>query len=228
MEEVQVREFKRLATYTYPHLPSNVPWKWTVPCRWMYTIRMGILWEASANRIPHPLYVRPKVPVRPKAWTCKRCRGFWDRMKLIGTWEWWWWWWMMMDDGQRGSMHDDHSMINDDQWWSTMVHVGYIHTIIIYLFEVIYCFSCRYFKKHFAQKLFWEGESTSLKKVAYSTMQPNHAGTSFWGFVPAWTDTTMFSRYIQTRPCKVFSVPTTLENDWNLKIQTSPQKGRHP
>ena len=200
---------------------------------------MPFVWESYGKvRQAHPssLDIGSKVPVRPKAWTCKRCRGFCDRMKLIGTWEWWWllswrwllllllswwlsWWWSwwMMDDGQRGSMHDD-------QWWSMMVHVGYIHTIIIYIFEVIYCFSCRYFEQHFAQKLFERGNLLLSKKSPTVQCSRIMQEPLFWGFVPAWTDTSMFSRYIQTRPCKIFSVPTTPENDWNLKIQTSPNK----
>ena len=51
---------------------------------------MPFVWESYGKvRQAHPssLDIGSKVPVRPKAWTCKRCRGFCDRMKLIGTWE---------------------------------------------------------------------------------------------------------------------------------------------
>ena len=95
---------------------------------------------------------------------------------------------------------------------------------MIYLFEVIYCFSCRYFEQHFAQKLFERGNLLLSKKSPTVQCSRIMQEPLFWEFVPAWTDTSMFSRYIQTRPCKVFSVPTTPETDWNLKIQTSPKK----
>ena len=124
-----------------------------------------------------------------------------------------WWiydgWWSML--------------INDDQWWSMLDTYIQLYTSSK-LFTVSHVDS----SNSILHKSCLRGGIYFSQKSRLQTMQPNHAGTSFWRFVPAWADTSMFSRYIQTRPCKVFSVPTTPENDWNLKIQTSPRKEKKP
>ena len=104
-----------------------------------------------------------------------------------------------------------------------MVHVGYIHTI--YSFSKLFTVSHVDTSNSILHKSCLRGGIYfSQKSRLHYNAAESCRNLFFEGLFPRGLIHPCFFVTSKHAHVKVFSVPTTPENDWNLKIQTSPKK----